>query len=178
MQKATLTVLILLLAVSVTGLVLFYFESNSDTRMGHGAHSGSATQNYDLLWLAIFVIPLIGALIIIVFSVFFPKNRTQQDQIVKQIEIPPDSVNKDSALQAVLRVLNPDEKKIIEILASAQGGSMLQKEIRWKTGLTRVQTHRILMRLLERKIISIEKHYNTNKVTLAEWVTRNEPHET
>ncbi len=174
MQRATLAVLILLLAVSVTGLVLFYFESNLDTEMGHGAHSGSATQNYDLLWLAIFIIPLIGALIIVVFSVFFPKNRTQQDQTVKQIRSIPDSVSKDSALQAVLRVLNPDEKKVIEILASAQGGSMLQKEIRWKTGLTRVQTHRILMRLLERNIINIERHYNTNKVTLAEWVTKNE----
>ena len=49
---------------------------------------------------------------------------------------------------------------------------MLQKDIRWKTGLSRVKTHRILHRLAKRGIVSAEKYYNTNKITLADWLTR------
>lgn len=48
------------------------------------------------------------------------------------------------------------------------------KDIRGKTGLTRVKIHRALARLAERDLIRIEKHYNTNNVTLLDWVTKNE----
>jgi len=77
----------------------------------------------------------------------------------------------ESALGAVLRVLNDDEKKVIKTLV-AEGGTMLQKDIRWKTGLSRVKTHRILFRLAKRGIVSAEKYYNTNKITLADWLTK------
>lgn len=43
----------------------------------------------------------------------------------------------------------------------------MQKDIRWKSGL-RVKTQRILYRLAERGIVSVEKHYNTNKIALAD----------
>jgi uncharacterized membrane protein len=49
---------------------------------------------------------------------------------------------------------------------------MLQKDIRWKTGLSRVKAHRILFRLAKRGIVSIEKYYNTNKIMLADWLTK------
>jgi len=71
----------------------------------------------------------------------------------------------------MLRVLNDDERKVIETLA-AEGGTMLQKDIRWKTGLSRVKTHRILFRLNKRGIVSAEKYYNTNKIKLADWLTK------
>jgi uncharacterized membrane protein len=67
--------------------------------------------------------------------------------------------------------LNEDERKVIETLVTG-GGTMLQKDIRWKTGLSRVKTHRILHRLAKRGIVSAEKYYNTNKITLADWLTR------
>ena len=77
----------------------------------------------------------------------------------------------ESALDAVLRVLNEDERKVIDTLV-AEGGTMLQKDIRWKTGLSRVKTHRILLRLAKRGIVSAEKYYNTNRITLADWLTK------
>ena len=77
----------------------------------------------------------------------------------------------EPVLDAVLRVLNEDEKKIIETLV-AEGGTMLQKDIRWKTGLSRVKTHRILFRLAKRGIVSTEKYYNTNKIVLASWLMK------
>ena len=52
----------------------------------------------------------------------------------------------------------------------AEGGTMLQKIIRWKTGSSRVKTHRVLYRLDERGVVTAEKHCNTNKITLAEWL--------
>ncbi len=70
-----------------------------------------------------------------------------------------------------MRVLNDDERKVIETLV-AEGGTMLQKDIRWKTGLSRVKTHRILFRLAKRGIVSAEKYYNTNKIVLADWLTK------
>jgi len=70
-----------------------------------------------------------------------------------------------------LRVLNEDERKVIEALV-AEDGTMLQKDIRWKTGLSRVKTHRILFRLAKRGIVSAEKYYNTNRITLADWLTK------
>jgi len=77
----------------------------------------------------------------------------------------------ESSLEAVLRVLNDDERKVIETLV-AEGGTMLQKDIRWKTGLSRVKTHRLLFRLAKRGIVSTEKYYNTNKIMLADWLTK------
>lgn len=77
----------------------------------------------------------------------------------------------EPVLDAVLRVLNEDEKKIIETLV-AEGGTMLQKDIRWKTGLSRVKTHRILFRLAGRGIVLAEKYYNTNKIVLASWLMK------
>ncbi|MFB0567787.1 MAG: helix-turn-helix transcriptional regulator, partial [Candidatus Bathyarchaeia archaeon] len=66
---------------------------------------------------------------------------------------------------------NDDERKIVETLV-AEGGTMLQKDIRWKTGLSRVKTHRVLFRLAKRGIVTVEKYYNTNKITLADWLRR------
>jgi uncharacterized membrane protein len=49
----------------------------------------------------------------------------------------------------------------------AAGGTMLQKEISWKTGHSRVKTHRVLIRLIKRGVVSAEKYYNTNKISLS-----------
>ncbi len=57
----------------------------------------------------------------------------------------------------------------MQALIDAQG-TMLQKDISWNTGLSRVKTHRILEKLIQRGIVTSEKYYNTKKVTLAEWL--------
>lgn len=49
---------------------------------------------------------------------------------------------------------------------------MFQKGIRWKTGLSWVKTHLILLMLAKRGIVSAEKYYNTNRITLADWLTK------
>ncbi|UCE16613.1 MAG: hypothetical protein JSV12_03115 [Candidatus Bathyarchaeota archaeon] len=120
-------------------------------------------------WLVLFVVPLVVVVVVLGYALVFPEL-TDEKPKPKPSSMP--TVEKEeSALDAVLRVLNEDERNVIETLV-AGGGTMMQKDIRWKTGLSRVKTHRILFRLAQRGIVSAEKYYNTNKITLADWLTR------
>jgi uncharacterized membrane protein len=74
---------------------------------------------------------------------------------------------------AAIQVLTEDEKKIVETLVVA-GGTMLQKEISWKTGYSRVKTHRVLVRLIGRGVVSAEKYYNTNRIVLSDFLLGSE----
>lgn len=119
-------------------------------------------------WLALFVGPIVVAVAVFGYALVFPELSEKKPEEKPSAAL---TVEKgESALNAVLRVLNGDEKKVIEALV-AEGGIMLQKNIRWKTGLSRVKTHRILSRLAKRGIVSAEKYYNTNKIRLADWLT-------
>ncbi len=73
----------------------------------------------------------------------------------------------ESMRELALQFLDADERRVVEALLEAKG-SMLQKEISWKTGFSRVKTHRVLTRLIRRGVVSAEKYYNTNKITLTD----------
>ncbi len=51
----------------------------------------------------------------------------------------------------------------------AHGGSYLQKYITKESGLSRLKTHRVVAALSERGIVIVEKHGNTNQVSLVKW---------
>ena len=72
-------------------------------------------------------------------------------------------------LDVALRLLEPDERRVVEAL-SAAGGSMLQKDISYNLGFSRVKTHRVLVKLLRRGVVTAEKQYNTNRIELADWL--------
>ncbi len=125
--------------------------------------------------LVIFVVPLALAVAVAVYMVAFPeikKTQLQTATLTDQSSAPPVEQQRQ-ALDAVLRVLNEDERKVVQAVADSEKGSMLQKEIRWKTNLSRVKVHRVVSRLSERGIVKVEKQVNTNKVTLAEWISKN-----
>jgi uncharacterized membrane protein len=73
--------------------------------------------------------------------------------------------------ESVAKTLTEDERKIIQVLNSHEG-KYLQKYIRNETGLSRLQTHRIIARLADRGIVSLEKTGNTNQVYLANWLNQ------
>jgi uncharacterized membrane protein len=161
-SKALIFLLAISFILSLLGLFFFVLEGGFGGR-GHGM-GGEAPQSF---WLLLFIAPLVVFLGVLGYAVAFPELGEGKPKI-ESSSVP--MVEKgESALDAVLRVLNEDERKVIEILVD-EGGTMLQKDIRWKTGLSRVKTHRIIFRLAKRGIVSAEKHYNTNKVTLAEWL--------
>ncbi len=73
------------------------------------------------------------------------------------------------ALDVALRLLEPDEKRVVEAIGKA-GGSMLQKDISHELGFTRVKTHRVMVRLIRRGVVTAEKYYNTNRIEIADWL--------
>ena len=158
--------LILFLAISfiltVSGFFFFVLEGGFG---GRGHRMGEQIPQF--FWLLLFIGPLVVFVSVLGYALAFPELGEDKPKI-EPSSVP--IVKKgESALNAVLRVLNEDERKVIETLV-AEGGTMLQKDIRWKTGLSRVKTHRILFRLAKRGIVSAEKHYNTNRITLADWL--------
>jgi hypothetical protein len=76
----------------------------------------------------------------------------------------------EARIEVALRLLEADERQVVDTLIKA-GGSLLQKEISWETKFSRVKTHRVLVRLIRRGVVTSEKYFNTNKITLAEWLT-------
>jgi hypothetical protein len=159
----------------------------------HGPPNGSET----LLqyWILIPVIIIIGIVIILyLYRSWFPRLNTIQptsnlkDQITQQTETTvsdqSESTNQDmieaskpneetSSIDTVLRLLETDERKVVEALLESDG-SMLQKDISWTTGFSRVKTHRVLVRLIRRDVVTSEKYYNTNRITLSDWIQREE----
>jgi hypothetical protein len=164
-SRTLIFILAILLMVSVLGLFFFVFEGGFGGR-GHGMGDEEITRSF---WLVLFVVPLVIAVSVFGYALVFPE--LSEDKLRAKPSSAPTVEKGVAALDAVLRVLNEDERKVIDTLA-AEGGTMLQKDIRWKTGLSRVKTHRILLRLAKRGIVSAEKYYNTNRITLADWLTK------
>jgi uncharacterized membrane protein len=161
-SKALIFFLAISFILTVLGLFFFVIEGGFGGR-GHGM----GEQIPQSFWLLLFIGPLVVFLSLSAYALAFPELGEGKPKI--EPSSTPMVDKGESALYAVLRVLNEDERKVIENLV-AEGGTMLQKDIRWKTGLSRVKTHRILFRLAKRGIVSAEKHYNTNRITLANWL--------
>lgn len=160
-----------LLAVSITGLLLFYFAGGFGGGMGHGSQMPYSI-SYSSLWLWVFAVPLILAVILVSYRVAFPEIKTEKPkQVESKAAVVAEPVAQAQSLDAILHVLNEDERKVVEVIASAGDEAMLQKDIRWKTRLSRVQVHRVIARLSQRGIVKVEKYYNTNKIALSDWLT-------
>jgi len=162
--RTLIFILVISLIIGVIGLLVFVFDGGFG---GRGHEMGLEVPRS--FWLVLFVVPLVVAVAVIGYALVFPE--LSDDKLKSETSSGPAVEKGESALDAVLRVLNEDERKVLETLV-AEGGIMLQKDIRWKTGLSRVKTHRILLRLAKRGIVSAEKYYNTNRITLADWLTK------
>ncbi len=97
---------------------------------------------------------------LLVASVLFFKMRKREVANIRPID-------------AVYKVLLPDEQKIIGILKDA-GGKATQKELAIKTGLGRVKIHRNVHRLAEKNVVTIEPAGKTNTITLTDWLRNGE----
>lgn len=72
-------------------------------------------------------------------------------------------------MDVVMRVAKPDERLALEVLKNS-GGRCLQKDITYKTGLSKLKTHRIVARLAERGIVQVRKAGKTNEITVPAWL--------
>lgn len=126
----------------------------------HGNGSSSSTL-VSLLWIIIIL------LLIIISYLWYNESKKQgtKPDLFSETEM-----IESEKIDVALRLLNENEKRIVQVLID-NGGEMLQKDISYELELTRVQTHRTIQSLIEREIVSKEDHYNTKKVTLADWLT-------
>jgi len=155
--------------------------------MQHGPNGGLAGgQRY--LWLLVLVPVLL--IVFLLYRLFFPAlNKVEVSENLEELVAKTAAAEEvvesrdvdvggaledrgrspDAPIEVARRLLESEERRVVDALVKA-GGSLLQKELSWETGFSRVKTHRILVRLLRRGVVTSEKYYNTNRVTLADWL--------
>jgi predicted transcriptional regulator len=184
-----------LIAATVIGFSLFSTQQDpyswmgqmwgitSSNNNGHGGMmhtptptataSSSMLPYYGALFVVIIAVTVVGV-IGIAYYLVYPQIRmgTAPAPVQPVAATQTTTVNTGvSAYESVLKTLTEDERKIIAVLQT-HNGKYLQKYIKAETGLSRLQTHRILARLAERGMVSLEKTGNTNQVVLADWLTQ------
>jgi uncharacterized membrane protein len=129
------------------------------------------------------LVVLIAVFIFAIILMFFPrleKVKTteslqqeverQQAETEKMKEVAQgDRTIRSRSIDVAIRMLEPDERQVVEALIGT-GGTMLQKDLSRELGFSRVKTHRVLVRLLRRGVVTAEKHDNTNRIELADWL--------
>jgi hypothetical protein len=176
----TIASLASLIAVVIVGYYALAssYPNNWMGQMG-GMMSGNGgmqaqVQNAAAPYFGLVFVVLVGVAVVgvggLVYFVAFPEIRTGRHVAQPMLESA-ERTSEDSAspYASVLKTLTEDERKVVEVLTS-HGGKYLQKYIRNDAGLSRLQTHRIVARLAERGIVSLEKTGNTNTVLLANWL--------
>jgi hypothetical protein len=163
-SRIVFLVLTVAVAVSVVGLIIGLSSDLEGRGQGMGWMGGGTSRS---LWVALIAVPLVIVVAVLGYAALFPE--LSEKTADPELSAAPAVEKGESVVDAVLRVLKDDERKVVETLVE-EDGKMLQKDIRWKTGFSRVKTHRILFRLAERGIVTAEKYHNTNKITLADWL--------
>lgn len=180
-----------LIALTTTGFVIFaqaqtpynwmtqMWSGSSPTTDRMGGMMGqtgqtTASTNPLLSYFGIIFVILIGVTVIGIiglgYYLLYPKTRlgtTQSPAVYKSLT--QQISNSTTPYETVSKTLTNEERKIVEVINN-HNGKYLQKYIRNETGLSRLQTHRIIARLADRGIVSLEKIGNTNQVFLASWL--------
>lgn len=123
---------------------------------------------------------LLVVLVVSMLLMFFPrlervratenlKPAVERREAETKKEKAKDNETPSQSIDIAIRLLEPDERRVVEALIKA-GGTMLQKDISRELGFSRVKTHRVLVRLIRRGIVTAEKYYNTNKIELVNWL--------
>ncbi len=138
---------------------------------GTGTTSSNPSASYFGALFIIFVAVTIVGIVGVGYYLLYPQIRigTIPPAVPAGSQLPVTNGNGNSPYESVSKTLTEDERKIINVLNS-HDGKYLQKYIRNETGLSRLQTHRIIARLADRGILTLEKIGNTNQVFLADWL--------
>ena len=178
----------LVAAIAAAYFVLEASSQSSSNWMGQmmsgmgnmvGGTGGTQIQNSAAGYFGVAFVVLIGVAVVgvggLVYFFAFPEIKTSRalnqslmaNSETSVSEAAPEKVV--TPFESVLKTLTKDERKVVEVLTS-HNGRYLQKYIRNDAGFSRLQTHRIVARLAERGIVTLEKTGNTNMVVLANWL--------
>ena len=165
--------------VGIATVTVWYLESYQGGRgslggimgqmMGNEGPAGTAYAMPAGVWVLLVVLAALGAIgaVGIGYYVTFPEIK------LGVTESPSPSAEQSGgpgeSWDFLMRTSKPEEKRVLEVLA-AHNGSYLQKFVVKEAGLSKLKTHRIVSRLAERKVVTVERSGNTNQVSLAPWV--------
>lgn len=124
-----------------------------------------------LMWLSILVLGLLVVVGSLGFAYYMayphiglsPPSRAVPEPMGATVETPRVSWS------TLLRTSKPEEKKVLEVLA-AHNGAYLQKFVVKEAGVSKLRTHRIISRFVERGIVTAVRSGNTNEIRLADWL--------
>jgi len=121
--------------------------------------------------LFIVVILLLLAVILLMFFRQRPGQPETREPVAKADAkaVEPSESGSEDKLEVALRLLDENERRVVEALV-AKGGEMLQKDISYELGFSRVKAHRVVQSLVKRGLVTMEEHYNTNRVSLVDWL--------
>jgi hypothetical protein len=152
---------------------------------GMGGMMGNGTvTTTSYLWiipLALIVIVVVS-IIGVVFFLAFPQlryvKRTWELPSTNSVSLEPAKSDAESVgsltvetntCGVVLKTMTPEEQKVLNVLVAHQG-KYLQKYVVKETGLTRLKTHRIIARFVQRGIVTVKEFGNTNEIVVSDWV--------
>lgn len=122
----------------------------------------------NFLWPTMMTASIAVVAVVVVYVIAFPVIRystASEDEEQSQTS----SASTLDPMDIVMRVAKADERAALEILKNS-GGVCLQKDITYKTGLSKLKTHRIVARLAERGIIQVKKIGKTNEISVPAWL--------
>ena len=182
MKKANFFLILLLISIIfLVALFIIVFlsastvpnQSNWDNMwncMGDWMSGQYATTNTYGSILGVSIIILVGLVVAgiggVIYFQLYPEIKT-----VNQNTQNPMPSQSSQPIDSILKTLKEEEQKIIEVLMNHEG-KYLQKYIRKEAGLSRLKTHRVITRLAERGIVTLEKTGNTNEVRIADWLKK------
>jgi hypothetical protein len=157
--------------------------------MGNDGMMGGTVQNLALPYFGVAFVVLIVVVVVgvigLAYYVVVPEIRASAAPAVCENVLENDAAPQGSGaveekkepkaactpLESIIKTLTDDERNVVEVLKTHEG-KYLQKYIRGEAGLSRLQTHRVVARLAERGIVTLEKMGNTNQVLLADWLKK------
>ena len=144
-----------------------------------GGTSQPAVQNSALPFFGVAFVVMVGVTVVgvvgLAYYVALPEIKTGAAPVVcepvLQGNVEQEQKVACTPLESIVKTLSDEERKAVDVL-TAHDGKYLQKYIRKEAELSRLQTHRIVARLAERGIVTLEKTGNTNQVLLADWLRK------
>jgi len=176
---------IALLTLTIIGFNVPYSTTQQHNGMGSGGMMGqtqttiaTANETSGYFWTAFAALSSFLAVSVVGFAYYlaYPQVKLAANPAVNQTQTlnqQIDAPNPSLAYESIKKTFTEDERKVINTLNLHQG-KYLQKYITKEAGLSKLKTHRIVARLSERGIVTVEKTGNTNMVYLADWLKKKE----
>ena len=167
-----ITLALALVIGALSSLLLFqpaFVASNGMPGMMSGM-MGESMIRMPLLWPSILAISVVVAFVVLSYLIAFPPIKYSENVALPAASPMPN--HQFDPLDILTRVSKPEERAVLDVLRNS-GGSCLQKDIVFKTGLTKLKVHRIIVRLSEREIVQVKKMGKTNEVRVPGWLMQN-----